>query len=99
MSELEIKKISVKESKKIQNKIKELISINFKSLNTIDKNLLQNSLYKLVIIFSLYFYNEKFTEQLFLNNYQDIFSLLVLLMPYYSLNESNKIVSFVNGTV
>jgi hypothetical protein len=29
-----------------------------------------------------------------LNNYQDIFSLLVLLLPYYELNESKNITSF-----
>jgi hypothetical protein len=77
----------------LYNKITELINQNFSKLNLIHKKLLIKYLYKLVILFSFYYYTDNFIEQMFMNKYQDIFSLLVLLIPYYELNTSKNIVS------
>jgi len=77
----------------IYEKIKELINENFKKLITIHKNILVKYLYKLIVLFGIYFYSDNFMEQLYLNKYQDIFSLLVLMMPYYDLNKSKSIIT------
>lgn len=77
----------------IFNKISELIDIYFLKLNVIHKKILVKYLYRVVLIAYFYFYDDNFIDQLYLNNYQDIFSFLVLLLPYYELNNSKNILS------
>ena len=93
MDNYEIKLISDNEKNILYNKISNLINQTFIKLNEIDKNILIKYLFKTIMIFSVYFYNDKFIEQLYLNKYQDIFSIMVLLMPFYNLPSSNTIVS------
>lgn len=82
-----------KDTKIIYDKITELIGKQFEKLNMMHKNILIKYLYRVVLIGYFYFYNDNFIEQLYLNNYQDIFSFLVLLLPYYELNNSKNITS------
>lgn len=77
----------------IFNKITELIDINFIKLNILHKKILTKYLYRVILVAYLYFYNDNFIEQLYLNNYQDIYSFMVLLLPYYELNNSKNILS------
>lgn len=77
----------------IYNKITELINIQFKNLNISHKNLLIKYLYRVVLAAYFYFYDDNFINQLYLNNYQDIFSFLVLLLPYYELNNCKNIIT------
>jgi len=77
----------------IFNKITELIDKYFEKLNILHKKILIKYLYRVVLIAYFYFYNDNFIFQLYLNNYQDIFSFLVLLLPYYELNSSKNILS------
>lgn len=77
----------------IYNKITELINIQFEKLNKSHKNLLIKYLYRVVLSAYFYFYDDNFINQLYLNNYQDIFSFLVLLLPYYELNNCKDITS------
>jgi len=88
-----VKIFSKKELDVLYNKITALVNDNFNKLITIHKKILVKYLYKLVVLFGVYFYTDNFIEQLYLNKYQDIFSLLVLLMPYYDLNKSKIIIT------
>lgn len=88
-----IKKIGLKDINKLDNKIYELIEQNFIKLNIIHKKLLKKYLLKIVITFSFFYLNDNFINQIYLNNYRDIFSLLVLMFPYYELNKSKTIES------
>jgi hypothetical protein len=88
-----IKNISTNESKILQNKISELIEKKFIKLNYNDKKILINYLNKTVLLFSYYYYNDNFLKQMFQNDSQDIFSILILLLPYYELNNSKDIES------
>ena len=88
-----IKTIDLKNINTIKNKISELIEKTFIKLNIIHKKLLKKYLTKLVITFSVYYWNDNFINQMFMNNCQDIFSLMVLLLPYYELNKSKIIES------
>ena len=85
--------ITNKELEIIYSKITSLIGEYFQKLILPHKKIIIKYLYKLIVIFSTYYYNDNFIKQLYLNNYQDIFSLLVLLMPYYDLNKSKEILS------
>jgi hypothetical protein len=87
------KLISNSELHGIYLQIKFLIKKYFNKLILSHQKLIIKYLFKLIVIFSIYYYNEDFTKQLYLNNYQDIFSLLVLLMPFFNLKTSNEIVS------
>lgn len=89
----EINIISKKYINILKDKIKELINIHFIKLNIIHKNILVKYLNNLVIVFGIYYWSDNFVEQMYLNDYQDIFSLLVLLMPFYDLNKSKLIMS------
>jgi hypothetical protein len=77
----------------IFNKITELINNNFEKLNIIHKKLLIKYLYRVILAVYYYFYDVNFINQLYLNNYQDIFSFLVLLLPYFELNSCKNIKS------
>ena len=85
--------ITNKELEIIYEKITLLINEYFNKLIFPHKKIIIKYLYKLIVIFSMYYYNDNFITQLYLNNYQDIFSLLVLLMPFYDLNKSKEILS------
>jgi hypothetical protein len=61
----------------------------FKSLVSDQKVLLKEYLYKTCILVSIYFYNENFIDQLQMNNYQDIYSIMVLLLPYFELTKES----------
>jgi hypothetical protein len=49
-----------------------------------------------VVNYVIYFFNIKknYIDQFTMNNYQDIYSLLILLIPFYDLNKSNEIQTF-----
>lgn len=84
---------------KYEQKIKENIKIEFKntfsSMNNTDRDLLGKYLYYLISISSEYFtitqtideFYYKITE----NNFQDMYSFLILLMPYFNLNKASKV--------
>jgi hypothetical protein len=61
----------------------------FKSLVSDQKVILKEYLYKTCILVSVYFYNENFIDQLQMNNYQDIYSIMVLLLPYFELTKES----------
>ena len=71
------------------------IKINevFKKLNSNHKNILIKYLFKTCVLCDIYFHFENFVEQLIMNNCQDIFSLMNILLPYYELNKSSEISS------
>lgn len=83
--------ISNRELEIIYVKINSLINEYFPKLILLHKKIIVKYLYKLIVIFSYYYYSENFIKQLYLNNYQDIFSFFVLLMPFYDLNKSKEI--------
>jgi hypothetical protein len=85
--------ISNRELEIIYTKINSLINTYFPKLILPHKKILVKYLYKLIVIFGYYYYSENFIKQLYLNNYQDIFSLFVLLMPFYDLNKSKEIMT------
>ena len=78
------------------NEIKSIVSycINKIFIKLIDnhKELIINNLSK-VINYTIYYFDIKdiYIQQLTMNNYQDIYSLLILLMPFYDLNMSKNI--------
>ena len=82
----------------LNNTIVIAIDNKFTKLKFEHKNILKESLLKLCIMVAKYIpfdetmTNEKYIEQLKQNDYQDIFSLLVLLLPYFELNSCDKIV-------
>lgn len=87
-----IKILSIAEINNINVIVINIIKNNFIKLNEKHKLILQKYLFKLIIIFSIYFYNENLVDQLNMNNNQDIFGLLILLLPYYDLNKSKDII-------
>ncbi len=84
------------ESKKndIYNIIKNVMTITFIKLKNTDLQILIKYLYKTTMLFGLFIENEHFIEQITMNNNQDIFSFLVLLMPFYNLHTSKNLTSF-----
>ena len=91
MNDIQYNIITNKELEIIYSKITSLIDEYFNKLILLHKKIIINYLYKLIVIFNTYYYNDNFIKQLYQNNYQDIFSLLVLLMPFYDLNKSKEI--------
>lgn len=89
-----ITKLSQSETYIINEKIKYLINKTFPRLNQLEKNIFITHTIRLIQIFSKFFHNPHFIDQLFLNNCQDIFSLIVLLLPYYDLTKSSVITTF-----
>jgi hypothetical protein len=75
----------------LNSNIKNLISSKFIKLNTSDKEIICINLFKTCDLLAKYYYNENFINQLFINNMQDIMSLLVLLIPFYELDTSHMI--------
>ena len=85
--------ISKKELDIIYNKIILLVDGTFVKLYTSDKKILVKYIYKTIVLFGIYYYNENFVSQMFMNKYQDIFSILVLMMPFFDLNKAKNIQS------
>lgn len=83
MNESKIENIKNIVSKSIDNVFIKLISSH--------KDLLKEYLLKLCIAISNFMPFDNYLEQLQINNYRDIYSLLVLLLPYYELNKSKEI--------
>ena len=86
------------EIKNIKNIVSISIDNKFNKLNTQHKNLIKDYLLEICILIRKYMpYDSKYMDstnyllQLKLNNYQDIFSLLVLLLPYFELNTCYEI--------
>ena len=57
-----------------------------------DKKLLTNYVYKVVLLLVKY-YGNNIIKQIKLNNGQDIFSIIVLLLPYFTLTKINIIIN------
>ena len=76
----------------IHNIIENIIINTFIKLNKNDQQLLIKYLYKTTMLIGYYINNNDFIDQITMNNNQDIFSFLVLLMPYYDLNKSDSLV-------
>ena len=86
----------------IEQHIIKLINKIFVILLDDQKKILVKYLILVVIELSKYYYNENFVKQLLLNNQRDLMSLLVLLMPYYKLEFSNKLQNLndiINGNI
>lgn len=86
------------ENENIKNIVSISINNKFKKLNTQHKNILKKYLFEICVLLrqympfdSKYMDSSKFLLQLKQNEYQDIFSLLVLLLPYFELNTSQEI--------
>lgn len=75
---------------KIKNHISFLIDSTFKKLIVFHKDLLKENLSNICILLNYYFSVENYYEQIIQNDSRDIFSLLVLLLPYYNLNTSSS---------
>jgi len=67
------------------------INLRLKKLIYEDKEILVKYLLKLCILCGLYFRFDNFIEQITMNNCQNIFSLMNLLIPYYDLNKSEEL--------
>ena len=72
-----------------------VIDNTFSTLNITERKLLTKYLIILIVITSLMFYENKndFFNQITLNNNRDIYSLLVLLLPFYNLDKTSSIFS------
>lgn len=68
-----------------------IIITTFVKLNRLDQQMLIKYLYKVTMLVGYYFKNDNFVNQITLNNNRDIFSFLVLLMPFYKLDESKNL--------
>jgi len=75
----------------IKNIVNKCINSIFINLITSDKILIVNNLSELIIYIINKFNINEYLEQLKINNYQDVYSLLILLMPFYELNASKNI--------
>jgi hypothetical protein len=70
--------------------INNAIDLKFEKLNTEDKTRLKEYVLKISNLL-IFYYGEDVKQQLFVNNQSDIYSLIVLLLPYFDLNSSNNI--------
>ena len=90
-----IKILSNEQMDNLFNISNNLIRNTFVKLNIKDQILLTKYLFKTIIIFYIYFYNqsfyEYFIEQITMNNCQDIYGILILLLPFYDLNKSKEL--------
>lgn len=76
----------------IKNIVESLIDITFIKLNTLHKDLLKKYLFDVCILLGDYLPFDNYVQQLKQNANRDIYSLMVLLLPYYEINKSNSIV-------
>ncbi len=79
------------EKENIKNIVTLAIDSTFVKLVSLHKDLLKEYLVKVVILVNSYMPFDNYIEQLKQNNNRDIFSLLVLLLPYYDLPKSKDI--------
>lgn len=73
--------------------IQKLINNKCVKLISTEKNLIIEYLLKTSILLGKYYYNENFINQLMLNNGQDIFGLLCLLIPYIKIENIKELES------
>jgi hypothetical protein len=80
----------------INDKINFIVETKLIKLQSDEKKLIIDSLKKLILMISLYFFENKnqFINQIFMNDNRDIYSMLVLLMPFFNLDNIDKINSF-----
>lgn len=78
--------------KNIKNIVSDVIDNTFKNLILSQKEHLKNHLSEVCILLGNYLEFDNYILQLKQNNCRDIYSLLVLLLPYYDLNKSMEIV-------
>ena len=90
---IEIEKLINNNIDNLKKIINNLIKNTFIKLDEKQKILLSQYLFKITILFIIYFFDEKIIEQLTINNCQDIYSLLILFLPYYDVNKSNDLES------
>ena len=76
----------------INNTVSILVDTTFKKLITEHKELLKKYLFDLCILLGEYLPFDNYLQQLKQNNNRDIYSLMVLLLPYYDINKSTYIV-------
>ena len=69
----------------INDKINLIVETKLIKLQSNEKELIVISLKKLILMISLYFFENKnqFINQIFMNDNRDIYSMLVLLMPFF----------------
>ena len=72
----------------IHKMVTNIINNKFIKLNKTDKEILIKYLYKTVLLIGYYINNDNYINQISMNNQQDVFSMLVLLMPFYKLEKS-----------
>jgi hypothetical protein len=79
----------------IRDNIKNEMKKTFLNLNLIDLEIVTKYIYYLILISSEYFTvtqsHEDYYNKLVENNYQDVYSLLILLLPFFNLNNASKI--------
>ena len=78
---------------KITNIVSNVIDITFNNLILIHREYLKTHLSKVCILLNEYLQFDNYILQLKQNKYRDVYSLLVLLLPYYDLNKSANIVN------
>ena len=80
----------------IKQIVQNIIATTFPKLFSSDRNIFQKYVVKIILLASLSFYNDKttFIQQITLNNNQDIYSLIFLLLPYYNQDYTKNIESF-----
>jgi hypothetical protein len=76
----------------INNTVSILVDTTFKKLITEHKELLKKYLFDLCILLGEYLPFDNYFQQLKQNNNRDIYSLMVLLLPYYDINKSTDII-------
>ena len=79
----------------LNNAITNLIDKNFSSLIQSHKILLVKHLIDLVKSLNYYFNEKNIVNQLQLNDCQDIYGLLIMLLPFYDLTQSNSVENLV----
>jgi len=77
--------------KNIENIVSIVIDNTFKNLISIHKEYLKTHLYEVCVLLGNYLEFDNYILQLKQNKYRDVYSLLVLLLPYYDLNKSMEI--------
>lgn len=90
---LEIDIINNEQKNQLYNNIKIIINKTFEKLNDKEKELVSKYLFYAVMLINVYFYSEHFIKQIMLNKNQDIYSIMVLLLPFYDLNKSKEMSS------
>jgi hypothetical protein len=90
----DVEMISENDVANIKQLVPSIIKTTYPNLRIVEQELITKHLTNLVLITSLFYYTPStYFQQITLNNNRDIFSMLVLLMPFYELPFSAKIKS------